>query len=134
MEYNTTEFPSQDDDDCYPPYVRSSECTSCEHARRMGYPIPLEEITIEIAEGCCPNCRNAFPFEALNCPVAPDGLEEIWDGLSHILTERSCNGDFRGTISICKEMMVPWELLLPWLRGHGATCDCEIVANLRRLF
>jgi hypothetical protein len=112
----------------------SDTCLQCQHVKRMGHPIPDDEITVEIGKQFCPNCRALLPFEKLECPVSLERLEALCDYVDDKLETGECEHTLQHAAAFCRNLYVPEELVLEWLRECGAHCDCEVLRNVARRF
>ena len=62
--------------------------------------------------------------------AAPLSLQQLKDLLSFLSSKNQCDHTFSGTQLFAVQHSIDVAQLLPWLKDHGAHCDCEIVYNI----
>jgi hypothetical protein len=62
--------------------------------------------------------------------AAPLLLPQLKDLLSHLNSKTHCDHTFSDTRLFAEQHHIDVAQLLPWLKDHGAHCDCEVVYNV----
>ena len=103
-----------------------NDCPQCKHKDQMGYDIPVDELTPEIAKLLCPNCRALLPFEKLGCPISQMQLTALCEYVEEKLSTHPTDGTLRFAAEFCDQKYLPKEETLEWLQDQGGYCDLEV--------
>jgi hypothetical protein len=61
---------------------------------------------------------------------APLSLQQLKDLFSYLNEKPQCDNTFKDTLSFVESHQLKSDRVIPWLREHGASCDCEVIYNV----